>query len=119
MAASIQAKKLWAGSLQTVGWLMQISRVVLLLYLASQALDGLFTYVGVHALGVGVERNFVLATWMLLVGAAPTLIVAKSLAAAAGIFIYQRGFHGVLAVLTVVYGSMAIGPWVAIYRDWP
>jgi hypothetical protein len=108
-----------ARSLQLPWWLMQISRLVLLLYLTAQALDGLFTYVGVHALGVEIERNVILATWMMLVGTAPTLLVAKTLAAAAGIFIYIRGFHGVLATLTALYAVMAIGPWMDIYRNWP
>jgi uncharacterized membrane protein len=113
------ADALWAKSLQSLRWLMRISRIVLLLYLAAQLLDGVFTYVGVHAMGVGIERNFILATWMLLVGTAPTLLVAKGLAAAAGIFIYYRGFHAVLATLTALYGVMAIGPWVDIYKNWP
>lgn len=98
---------------------MQVSRVVLLLFLAAQLLDGLFTYVAVSAVGVRAEGNMLLATWMELVGPGPTLVVAKLVAAGAGVLVYHRGMHGLLATLTVLYGVVAIGPWLAVYRAWP
>jgi hypothetical protein len=98
---------------------MRLSRLVLLLFLVAQVADGLFTYVAVSALGPGVERNFILAIWMVLVGPAPTLLVAKGLAVAGGILVYRHGFHGVLAGLTALYAIAAVGPWVHIYATWP
>lgn len=98
---------------------MQVSRLVLLLFLAAQLFDGLFTYVAVSAVGLHAEGNVLLATWMALVGPGPTLIVAKLVAAAAGVLVYYKGMHRLLASLTVLYGLVAIGPWIAVYRAWP
>lgn len=106
-------------SLQLARLAMQVSRVVLLLFLAAQLFDGLFTYVAVSAVGVHAEGNVLLATWMHLVGPGPTLVVAKLVAAAAGLLVYHRGMHRLLASLTVLYGLVAIGPWLAVYQSWP
>lgn len=98
---------------------MQVSRLVLLLFLAAQVFDGLFTYVAVTAVGVQAEGNMMLAGWMELVGPGPTLLVAKLVAAAAGVLVYYRGMHRLLATLTILYGVVAIGPWLAVYHTWP
>jgi hypothetical protein len=92
---------------------MRLSRLVLLLFLVAQLWDGIFTWVAVDAHGVSAEGNVVLATWMVLVGPATTLVAAKLLAAAGGIFLYVRGVHSVLAGLTALYAVGAIGPWLA------
>ena len=39
--------------------------------------------------------------------------------AGAGLFVYSRGLHGVLAGLTAVYFGVAVGPWINIYVNWP
>jgi hypothetical protein len=98
---------------------MRLSRLVLLLFLVAQIADGVFTYVAVTALGPGVERNFVLAIWMAIVGPAPTLLVAKGLAVAGGVLVYRHGLHTVLAGLTVMYAVIAVGPWIHIFATWP
>ena len=98
---------------------MRASRLVLLLFLVAQACDGLFTYVAVRAHGVAAEGNFILATWMALVGPAPTLVAAKAIAAASGLFVHARGLTGVLAALTGLYLAGAIGPWLYVYATWP
>jgi hypothetical protein len=95
---------------------MRVSRLVLLLFLAAQLWDGIFTYVAVDAHGLGAEGNALLVNWMLLIGPAPTLVAAKLGAAAGGVLLYSRGVHVVLAGLTVLYAVGAIGPWLAIYR---
>jgi len=92
---------------------MRLSRLVLLLFLVAQLWDGIFTWVAVDAHGVSAEGNVVLATWMVLVGPATTLVAAKLLAAAGGILLYVRGVHGVLAGLTALYAIGGIGPWLA------
>jgi hypothetical protein len=91
------------------------SRVVLLLFLAAQALDGVFTYVGVTAYGLIAEGNFLLATWMALVGPGPALLGAKMVASGCGVLLYSCGIHRTLAALTVLYAVGAIGPWLMIY----
>jgi len=98
---------------------MRVSRLVLLLFLVAQLFDGLFTYVAVSAVGTQAEGNLILATWMNLVGPGPTLLVAKLVAGLAGVFVYYRGMHRLLAGLTALYGLVAIGPWLMVYRAWP
>jgi hypothetical protein len=98
---------------------VKVPRLVLLLFLVAQLCDGVFTYVAVSAVGLGAEGNVLLATWMGLVGPGATLIGAKTLAAAAGLLVYYRGLHGLLAGLTAFYAAAAVGPWMAIYATWP
>ena len=98
---------------------MRVSRLVLLLFLVAQLFDGLFTYVAVSAVGTQAEGNMILAAWMNLVGPGPTLLAAKLVAASAGVFVYYRGMHRLLATLTALYGLVAIGPWLIVYRAWP
>ncbi len=94
---------------------MVLSRVMLLVFLAAQAFDGVFTYVGVQAYGPAAEGNMLIATWMSLVGPAPALVGAKALAGACGILLYARGVHRTLALLTMLYVVGAIGPWLIVF----
>ena len=95
---------------------MQLSRLVLLLFLAAQMWDGIFTYVAVTVHGLAAEGNLVLASWMAIIGPAPTLLTAKLGAAAGGVLLYKRGVHGMLAGLTLLYALWAIGPGLAVYH---
>ena len=95
---------------------MRLSRLVLLLFLAAQLWDGIFTWVAVDVHGLAAEGNAILGAWMALAGPTPTLLAAKVGAAAGGILLYHRGVHGVLAGLTVLYAVGAIGPWLAHFR---
>jgi hypothetical protein len=95
---------------------MRVSRLMLLLFLVAQLWDGIFTWVAVDVHGLAAEGNAILGTWMALAGPTPTLLAAKIGAAAGGVLLYQRGVHGVLAGLTVLYAVGAIGPWLAHYR---
>jgi hypothetical protein len=94
---------------------MRPARIVLLLFLITQLCDGIFTWVAVDSHGVAAEGNWILASWMLLAGPAPTLLAAKLGAAAGGVLLYVRGVHGVLAGLTLFYAVGAIGPWLMHY----
>ena len=94
---------------------MALSRVILLLFLAAQGFDGLFTYAAVHAYGLQAEGNILIATWMSLVGPAAALFGAKTVASACGILLYMRGMHRTLSLLTAVYGIGAIGPWLVVF----
>lgn len=94
---------------------MRLSRLVLLLFIAAQVWDGIFTWVAVDVHGLTAEGNAILSTWMALAGPAPTLVAAKSIAMAGGVLLYVRGIHGILAGLTVIYAFAAIGPWMAHY----
>src|SRR5262245_59066344 len=94
---------------------MALSRVMLLLFLVAQSFDGLFTYTAVHAYGLNAEGNVLLATWMSVVGPAVALFGAKAVAAACGVFLYMRGVHKTLTILTAVYVIGAIGPWLMVF----
>jgi hypothetical protein len=96
---------------------MRPARLVLLLFLAAQACDGLFTYVAVSAFGLAAEGNVLLATWMGLVGPAPALLGAKMLAAGCGVLLYLKGVHRTLALLTLLYAVGAVGPWMVVFRS--
>lgn len=96
---------------------MSTPRLVILLFLVAQGWDGVFTYVGVHAYGIAVEGNALIATWMHLIGPGPALIAAKLLAALCGVLLYVRGVHHTLAGLTLLYTVAAIGPWLVIFRN--
>jgi hypothetical protein len=93
---------------------MRPSRLVLLLFLAAQVCDGLFTYMAVSAFGLAAEGNLLLATWIALVGPAPALLGAKLLAAGCGVLLYVQGVHRALAVLTAIYAFGAVGPWMLV-----
>lgn len=108
-----------AASLQYARAVIRMSRLVLLLFLVAQVCDGVFTYVAVQAVGTSAEGNWLLSTWMLLVGPAPTLLVAKTIAAGAGVLVYYRGLHRILAGLTLYYATVAVGPWLFVYATWP
>jgi len=94
---------------------MALSRVVLVLFLAAQCFDGVFTYAAVHAYGPHAEGNILIATWIALVGPAPALFGAKMVAAACGVLLYVRGMHRTLSLPTLVYGIGAIGPWLLVF----
>lgn len=98
---------------------MRLSRLLLLVFLAIQVCDGVFTYVAVRALGPSVEGNLLLSTLMVMLGPIPTLLAAKSVAAGFGTFVYRVGSHKILAGLTALYAAVAIGPWIEVYRAWP
>ena len=94
---------------------MALSRVVLVLFLAAQCFDGVFTYAAVHAYGPHAEGNILIATWMALVGPAVALFGAKTVACACGVLLYVRGLHRTLSLLTALYVIGAIGPWMMIF----
>ncbi|HWB31301.1 MAG TPA: hypothetical protein VG736_12420 [Vicinamibacterales bacterium] len=98
---------------------MRFSRLVLLMFLVVQAFDGVFTYVAVDAVGTHAESNHILVFWMTLLGPGLALFIAKAVAMAAGAFVYHRGLHTLLAVLTLLYAVVAIGPWLYVYTSWP
>jgi arginine exporter protein ArgO len=87
-------------------------RTTLVLFVICQACDGLLTYFAVSAFGHAIEGNPILATWMTVAGAVPTLLVAKTGACACGVILYAHGTHRALASLTAVYLLCAVAPWV-------
>ena len=88
--------------------------LALVAFLLAQCLDGVFTYVGVLAFGIGIEANPVVAGLMTHLGHGPGLLSAKMLAALLGITLHLRQVHHAVAVLAGVYVGAAIAPWALI-----
>ena len=95
---------------------MKLGRLALATFLIAQLCDGVFTYAGIHAKGVGIEANTILAGLIGWLGPVPALFAAKTVASACGLFLYTRGLHGALALLTAIYALAAIGPWLLFLR---
>ena len=88
--------------------------IALVAFLLAQCLDGVFTYVGVVAFGVGIEANPVVAGLMAHLGQGPGLLSAKMIAALLGISLHLRQVHHAVAVLTGFYIAAAVAPWTLI-----
>ena len=63
------------------------------------------------------EGNPILATWIMLTGAAPALVGAKLLACACGGVLYAAGVHRVLVGLSALYLFAAVVPWLQIFSQ--
>lgn len=88
--------------------------VVFVLFLLAQCFDGVLTYVGVTAFGIGIEGNPLIAALMTEFGSGPALMGAKGVATILGICLHLREVHVTIAVLTGFYVAVAIVPWTAL-----
>lgn len=88
--------------------------LVLLVFLLTQYLDGVLTYIGVTTYGVAVEANPIVATLMVHIGEGTALILTKTVAAGLGILLHLHRVHGAVAMLAVFYLAVAVAPWTAI-----
>ena len=88
--------------------------VAVVVFLMTQALDGVLTYVGVTLLGLHMEANPLLAWLMGSMGHGPALTSAKVLAGGFGILLHISSVHRVVAALTAFYVIVAIIPWLAL-----
>ncbi len=87
---------------------------IILAFLASQALDGVFTYLGLREFGPAIEANPLIGSILPVLGFAATIASAKLVAAAFGIVLHVRGVHLAVAALTGLYLAAAVGPWAAV-----
>jgi uncharacterized membrane protein len=87
---------------------------VIVLFLLAQAADGVMTYVGVTTIGTHLEANPLLASLMSAFGEGAAVTGAKLVASALGISLHLIGVHRVLAVLTGVYITAAVIPWLGL-----
>ena len=94
-------------------------RLWLVLFVLLQLADGVLTYAAVERFGTAAEGNPILATWILITGAAPALIGAKLIACACGGVLYFAGVHRVLAGLSALYLFAAVMPWLQIFSTYP
>ena len=84
--------------------------LVIVVFLVAQVLDGAFTYLGVAAFGL-TEGNPIIAYYMKHHGVGPSLTVAKTLAVGCSMVLHLIGMHRTLALLTLMYLSLAVLPW--------
>lgn len=96
---------------------MVAPRLVVAAFLLAQLCDGVFTYVAIQRFGMLAEGNPLLATWVALVGPQPAIIGAKLMASGCGVLLYSVRHYVVLGWLTLFYGAVAVGPWVATFRQ--
>ena len=88
--------------------------LALVVFLLAQCLDGVFTYVGVAAFGIGIEANPVVAGLMTHLGPGPGLLGAKTIAALLGIGLHLGQAHNAVAALAGFYVAAAVAPWTLI-----
>ncbi len=92
----------------------RFGNAVIILFFVAQALDGSLTYLGVTILGRDVEGNPLLHWLMGATGHGPALALAKLAAAGFGIVLHLASVHRAVALLTLLYLSAAVVPWMAV-----
>ena len=88
--------------------------VVVVAFLLAQALDGVFTYVGVRQYGLSAEANPLLGWLMASFGSGIALAAAKAAAGAFGIALHLSAVHRLVAALAAFYLAVAVVPWIAV-----
>lgn len=88
--------------------------LVIVLFFVAQALDGALTYVGVQSIGREIEGNPLLFWLMGVAGHGPGLALAKLVAAGFGIVLHLTGVHRAVFLLTLLYLTAAVVPWIAV-----
>jgi hypothetical protein len=89
--------------------------LIVVTFLLTQCLDGVFTYLGVAMWGPGIEANPLISSAMGAVGVAYGVVCAKAVAIAFGMILHLRRVHNLVAALTFIYVAAAIIPWTALF----
>ena len=110
----LSAFRTWSGRALAFTQSERFGNTVIVLFFIAQALDGALTYLGVSLLGRDVEGNPLLHWLMGAAGHGPALAIAKLSAAGFGIILHLASVHRAVALLTLLYLSAAIVPWVAV-----
>ncbi len=117
-ASCVTPESLWGTALPKVGngaaRRSRFGDVMVIVFLVTQCLDGLFTYIGVHELGVGMEANPIIAGLIAQFGAGGALLGAKVVASVLGMALHLRQVHTAVALLAGFYLMVAILPWATI-----
>ena len=94
---------------------LSFGNVAVVAFVVVQYLDGILTYFGIHVWGTGIEANPLVSSAVMLAGVGPGLAMAKLVAIGLGILLHLRRVHGMVALLTVFYVTVAIGPWTFLF----
>jgi uncharacterized membrane protein len=92
--------------------------IALLVFLLTQAFDGILTYVGVNTFGLRAEGNPVIIWLMGALGNGAGLATAKFAAVCFGVALHMSDVHKAVAGLACFYLLVAIGPWLALLYFW-
>jgi Domain of unknown function (DUF5658) len=92
----------------------RFGNAMVLVFLLAQAVDGVFTYMGVVIYGMGAEGNPLLGWLMGAIGCAAGVTAAKAAAGAFGIVLHLVAVHRVVAALALFYVAVAIVPWIGV-----
>jgi uncharacterized membrane protein len=87
---------------------------MLIAFVFAQLCDGVLTYIGVHTFGLGIEANPIVSWYIGALGAGMALLAAKGLAIACAVLLYRFAHYRTIGVLTVMYLTMAVQPWVSL-----
>jgi hypothetical protein len=104
-------EKLGNGRRRTETWFGNLAIVVFLL---TQASDGVLTYLGVGLYGVRAEGNPLISWLIASVGPLPALATAKLVAGFFGVVLHVSAVHRAVAALAVFYLAVAVVPWMVI-----
>ena len=89
--------------------------LVVVTFLVTQCLDGIFTYLGVNIWGPAVEANPLISAAISIGGVFAGVAGAKAIAISFGIVLHLRRVHNLVAALTAIYFTAAILPWTALF----
>jgi len=86
----------------------------IVVFLLSQALDGMFTYLGLRQFGAAAEANPLILSVIPVLGQGPAVASAKLFAAMLGVLLHLRGVHLAVALLSGFYIAAAVVPWTLL-----
>lgn len=92
--------------------------VLIILFFLTQALDGVFTYMGIAIHGLWIEVNPIIYVIISQMGPGLGLASVKLVAAGLGILLHLRQVHGTIALLTTFYVGVALLPWCWVLFFW-
>jgi len=95
----------------------RFGEIALIVFILTQALDGVLTYVGIRRFGTEIEANGLITWYTATLGVERALIGAKAFAVMCAAILYLNDRHRAIGILTVVYLAGAVLPWTHVL--WP
>jgi hypothetical protein len=92
----------------------RFGEIAFVVFIVTQALDGVLTYVGVRRFGTGIEANALIGWYTLSLGIGRALIGAKAFAVMCAAILYINKQHLAIGLLTVMYLAAAVWPWTRL-----
>lgn len=102
----------------SIGGRKDFGYAVLVLFLLTQATDGVLTCIGVGTHGFHAEANPLAAKLMATFGLLPTVTGLKLVTSSIGLALHALGVHRVLALVAGIYLIAAVLPWAGLLLVW-